>query len=214
MGRLAALALLLSVCPSGVEVRLTGPGRIALSAKEAPLSDVLECVSRETGMTVQYDGLPAPRQRVSAAIEDATVAEAVATLLDGQGLDYALGVDSAGTGAGTLVVSSSGSGPSSSGGTRSARGRDRTLPEPIPEEVPDEAEAETEELPGADEAFEPGEPAGEGPGGLPLVPGLGVPPSGDTAPATFPGAGTASPFAPAAPSPLFPEPIVLTPTTR
>src|SRR5262245_6651625 len=104
--RVLASVLLLAVCPAGVDVRSLGPGRVAINVKAVPLGDVLECVSQKTGFKIVYDGVPVPRQLVTAAVADAPVSKAVEGLLEAQGLNYAMGVDPKGKGPGLLMISS------------------------------------------------------------------------------------------------------------
>jgi hypothetical protein len=200
--RLAFLALLLAVCPAGVDVRPAAPGRIDFAVQAVPLAEALECLSQRTGIKVVYDGLSAPRQLVSASMKGATIAEAVERLLEAQGLNYALGLDQSGKRAGLLVVSSRSSAASGSAlsgpAARSAASR---MPE-LAMEYPSEGEV-TPEPPTADELPAEPVPAQTGPG-RPAFPGMmGVP-------------GAPPPLGWRDPRfrPLYPEPVGLTPTTQ
>src|SRR5262249_61041216 len=62
MGGLATLAILLAatVSASDVDVRATAGGRVTLRVASAPLSEVLDRLSRQIGMKGIYDGQPPP----------------------------------------------------------------------------------------------------------------------------------------------------------
>jgi hypothetical protein len=73
------------------EVRRVGD-KLDVRATAAPVSEVLDRIARETGMKVTYDGAP-PRARVSVSVTGVTPAQAVLSVLEGQGLNYALRMD-------------------------------------------------------------------------------------------------------------------------
>jgi len=181
----------------GVDVRKAGPGRIDVAVNAAPLANVLDCVGRQTGVKVTYDGLPAPRQLVSATLKGATIAEVVEKLFEGQGLNYALGVDPQGRGEGLLVISSS----SPAATVSSSRPLSSSAPEP---DVDDfiEGEAAPDPVPAAEPATQPKPP--ETAPSTPSHPGI------ITLPGTVPSPGITDPRF----RPLYPEPVVLSPTTR
>ena len=84
MRYLAACGLLLaaSAFAGEVDVRGTAAGRVSVRVTAAPLSDVLDRLARQTGMKVVYDGVP-PRALVRGRqVEDVTVADAVADVLE------------------------------------------------------------------------------------------------------------------------------------
>ncbi|HSB61801.1 MAG TPA: hypothetical protein VLI67_08785 [Vicinamibacteria bacterium] len=196
---LAILGLLLATCPVGVDVRKAGPGRIDVTVEAAPLASVLDCVGRQTGVKVTYDGLPAPRQLVSASLKGATIAEVVERLFEGQGLNYALGVDPEGRGEGLLVVSST----SASTAPAATVSSSRPLGAPAPElDDSDEGEFVADPEP-AVEAPAPPAPAEPVPS-TPSHPGIIRLPGSVHSP------GITDPRF----RPLYPEPVVLTPTTR
>lgn len=85
---LSAVALLLSAAVPRVEI-LAGQGRIAIRADGAPLSDVLDELSRKAGIEVVYQG-PRPRHQVTARIAGLPEEEAIATLLGGVPVSWAL----------------------------------------------------------------------------------------------------------------------------
>jgi hypothetical protein len=200
MRSLAAFALLLAVSAHGAEVdiRPAANGRVSLKVNAAPLSEVLDRLARLTGMKVVYDGVP-PRALVRGRqVENATPAEAVADVLDGLGVSYALRLDASGAKVDTLLVL---------GATRSA-----TAPPPrpavppvripgmggVPVAAPDdsdeEAPSEQAEDPAADQRTRRGEDRElrrpGPPGTLPTSPTL---PTGPIGPLMLPTPGPASP---------------------
>jgi hypothetical protein len=130
---LALLVTLSSPVPADVTVRVTA-GLVDITARTAPLREVLDCLARQSGMKVVYDG-PAPRQLVTVSVSGRSSVEAVQELLEGQGLNYALMGDAAGTGVQTLVVSV---GPGARTASPSASGR-------VPSSADSVAEAEQED---------------------------------------------------------------------
>src|SRR6266446_3574256 len=72
---------------AGAEINIrVAEGRVDLSTNAAPVADVLERLSKQTGMKVVYEGSP-PRQLVSVSLAGRTPAEAVVGLLEGLGLN-------------------------------------------------------------------------------------------------------------------------------
>ena len=101
---LCGLLLAASAYAGDVDVRLTEAGRVSLRVTSAPLSEVLDRLSRQTAMKVVYDGAP-PRTVVRGRqVEDATPADAVADVLEGLGVSYALRLDATGTKVDTLLM--------------------------------------------------------------------------------------------------------------
>ena len=88
---------------AGVDVRVTGD-RVDVFAQNAPISEILEGLSRQTHIKLVYEGSP-PRQLMSVDLKDRTPAEAVLAVLDGQGLAYAVALDRTGTRVQTLLMS-------------------------------------------------------------------------------------------------------------
>lgn len=106
---------LISAAPeghAGVDVHTVGGGRVDVRATAAPLSEVLDRLSKQVGMKVVFEG-PPERQLVTATLVGRTPAEAVLGILDGLGLNYALSTDSTGQHVQTLLIS--GPAPVSSG---------------------------------------------------------------------------------------------------
>jgi hypothetical protein len=197
-GLVLAVAFAPSVCAE-VTVHLAA-GRVDVTANAAPLADVLDRLARQTGMKVVYEG-PAPRQLVTVSLLGRSPAEAVHDLLEGQGLNYALLGDSAGTGVQTLLMTGQASSvASSSGGSASAAAATAFKPRsgvPPPMSSPDGVEEVEEE---ADEEPEPATPAPGAPNleGLPGVNPAGVPPG--AAPANgAPQTGATNPLLPLLP---------------
>ena len=100
---LAALLGVGGVVSAEVAVR-ESEGRVDVTAKAAPLAEVLERLGRQTGMKVVYEG-QAPRQLVTLALVGRSPAAAVARVLEGQGLNYALVMDVTATHVEKLLVS-------------------------------------------------------------------------------------------------------------
>jgi hypothetical protein len=125
-----------------VEVRLTGE-RVSIRAASAPLAEVLERLARTTGMRVVYDGA-VPRQTLTATLEDRAPEEAVHSVLEGLGLNYALVMDPSGVrvdqllilGAATAVAQRSVPTPASP----------QRPPRPIPDQQPSEDEDDSEDM--------------------------------------------------------------------
>jgi hypothetical protein len=85
-----------------VDVQLKG-GKVDLRATAAPLTEVLDRLSRATGMKVVQQGAT-PSMLLSLHLQDRTPAEAVFGVLEGLGLNYALVLDAAGQKIDTLVL--------------------------------------------------------------------------------------------------------------
>lgn len=194
-------ALLLSgagAAPSSVTVTREGD-RLDLEAQATPLSEVLDALAAELGVSVEYEGTP-PRLPVTLALQDRTPAEAVLSLLDGTGVDYALQLDASGQGVVRLLIQA----PSGSRPARAAPQRPRPTPTrraapmPTPPPVPEFPQP-------FDPAADPDQQQQDG------EPSAGADPSeGMPRPLTFP---TPRPGRPAPAPLLFPEPLLpATPT--
>lgn len=206
-GVLAATLLAGSAAAAEINIRVA-EGRVDLSTNAAPVADVLDGLSRQTGMRVVYEGVP-PRQRVSVSLAGRTPAEAVVGLLEGLGLNYMLLGDPSGTRVQTLMMG--GAAPSAAS-PHSASPSPSSRPAPVASADADEAE-EPEEVP----ALAQPNPAasGSGPAGLPS-PAQGSPalPPPRIPGATLPGVTPPSlpsgfPLSPFPAGPLVPRPIVL-----
>jgi hypothetical protein len=204
---LAALAALAIATPgmAAVDVRVTGQS-IDVQASNAPLSEILERLSRQTQMKVVYDGAP-PRQTVTLDLRGRTLVEAVVAALEGQGVNYALAMDASGTRVQTLLVSGTATASVSSRASASLEDRRSAAREMPPEPVVEESEPVAEEEPQAAPADTsaglnlPTGGAQQGKDGsqlaepvAPAVPDAGL------------GGFSASPFAPQAAKPQPPQP--------
>jgi hypothetical protein len=98
--------VLLAAGPASVVVR-SHDGVVDVRATSASVADVLDALSRETGMKVIYDGAR-PAERVSLEIRAAPSVEVVLRLFEGLGLNYALSADKRGISVGTLIVGPAG----------------------------------------------------------------------------------------------------------
>jgi hypothetical protein len=181
--RLVSAVLILSALPgaarAAVDVHLKA-GRVDVKATAAPVSEILERLSRQTGMKVVYEGLP-PRQVITTTLQDRTVPEAILGILEGLGLNYALVMDPAGTKVETLLMAGAG-GPGSAPppaasfpqqGFSPANARPpepavEVEPEPSAEEEVVEGDAGAE---GEEAAQPPQIPQGMPPGRMPGMPG-------------------------------------------
>jgi len=218
-GRFGVLVAALLAGPAAaaeINVRVDG-GRVDLSTNAAPVADVLDRLSRQTGMKVVYEGSP-PRQLVSVTLAGRTPAEAVVGLLEGLGLNYMLIGDASGARVQTLMMGGAVSTPPSS---RAATPSPPTRPAPVsspdaeeaeePDEEPEPAQpsAPTRSVPGAlpgPAQANPAAPAPSVPGAtLPGVTPPGVPPPNVVAP-SVPSGIPGSPFPPGL---LVPRPVVL-----
>jgi hypothetical protein len=94
-------------------------GRVSIHSRSASLAEVLARFAQATGAEVVYE-TARPRQLVTVAIDGASPAEAIARLLEGQGLNYALRLDSTGTKVDLVVISGTGT-PAAASGTGTAR---------------------------------------------------------------------------------------------
>lgn len=159
-----------------VSVRVTD-GRVDLSATAAPMAEVLDRLSRQTGMKVVYEG-PAPRQLVTLSLQGRSPTEVVLGLLEGQGLNYILIGDASGNRVQTLMMA--GAAPVTSSRTAATSSGNR-MASPPPASGP-EADEPVEE-PEPEEEPEPAQ-AGQPPNGQPqippgvMIPGLQIPGAG------------------------------------
>jgi hypothetical protein len=197
---LAALTALAIATPgmAAVDVRVSGQS-VDVQASNAPLSEILERLSRQTHMKVVYDGAP-PRQTVSLDLRGRTPVEAVIAALEGQGVNYALAMDPTGTHVETLLVSGSATatGGRPTSGLDDRRAAARELPqEPVVEESEPAAEDEGQAPPDTSAGLNM--PVGGQQKELP-VPEPAPPPDAGV------GGFSTSPFAPMAPKPAPPQP--------
>lgn len=101
---------------------------VELTARAAPLTEVLDRLGRQIGMKVVYEGA-SPRQLVTVSLQGRSPIEAVLALLDGQGVNFALLSDPTGTRVESLLVA--GSAPATAaatGGTYAGRSTSASAP--------------------------------------------------------------------------------------
>lgn len=77
--------------------------RVSVRAVSAPVAEILERLAHTTGMRVVYEG-PVPRQVLTATLEERAPAEAVLSVLEGLGLNYALVMDPSGARVDQLLI--------------------------------------------------------------------------------------------------------------
>ncbi len=118
-----ALALTLlfpapSVAGAATEVQVRA-GKVDLKTSGAPLSEVLERLERAAGFKVEREGSP-PNPLVPALeLNDRTPAQAVLTVLEGLGLNYALSLDDSGAQVEKLLLIGAGSSTPASAAAKS-----------------------------------------------------------------------------------------------
>jgi hypothetical protein len=175
------------------EVRVAGD-KVELRATAAPLSEVLDRLARQTGMKVTYDG-PPPRARLNLTLSGVTPAQAVVSVLEGQGLNYAMRMDPTATRVESLMlVAGTGSAPAPAPALA-------PRPDPGPRNIEREPEPpETEDEPPSEVQAPP--PDERRPGRFPGFPG---PPTGPAVPLQLPTPPPA-PGPAAGPSPTPPTP--------
>jgi O-antigen ligase len=176
-------------CEPGVSIDVRQDAHVDLAAHDAPLDDVLSCLADRTGLKIEYEGTP-PHHPISAELHGTPLPAAVASLLEGLGIDYLISMDPTGTRVERLLL---------------FRPSGAHLPSAAPSRsIPPEAPA------GFGEPYDGG-PAPQGaPAGVPLGPGQGYAqpqPGGPTPETSEPGNELFEPL------PEYPEPGELTPTT-
>jgi hypothetical protein len=192
-----------------VEVRVNA-GRVDLKANAAPLSEILDRLSRQIGMKIVNDGVT-PHLLLTLSLENRTPVEAVLGVLEGLGLNYALMMDKTGTGINTLVMAGApGPGARTATSVPTPPQRPQFVPErviPPPASGPEEEEPVIEEPAEEDIAPEEGV-QGQNPG-QPQVPGQ----QGAAAPGPGPQQQSPFPTDPMFPaSPFAPRPPVFQPS--
>lgn len=142
----AAVVAAASAWPAAADVRVQQVGeQLSVQATAAPVSEVLDRLARQTGMQVVYEGAP-PRVPVTLSIERRTAAEAVFSVLEGLGLNYALRLDESGGRVMTLVMAGAAA-PATPGAASKADARrgvppGQVPPYPPPPSYPQEAPTE------------------------------------------------------------------------
>ncbi len=218
-------------CAAGVSVEISGGDRVSVSARAVPLDDVLRCLSRTTGVRLEFDGTQ-PRQPVTVALQDQPLASALESLFEGLGLNYVLSARGDGRVERLIILGASSPRPSATTTPR------RTAPQPTTAPPPGLPE---DELGGGEEpapAFEPEQqppgsphgsgaatpmpypvpyPTGPGPAGrgAPTSPPSPVSPQpGSPGPGYSPSSAQPNETQPGFSAPEFPDPAGLSPTVR
>jgi hypothetical protein len=150
----SALLLVPRLGDAAVEVRVAGQS-VDVQATNAPITEVLDRLSRQTQMKVVYEGAP-PRQMVSLDLRGRTPVEVVVAALEGQGVNYAMSMDDTGTRVQTLLVTGT---ATSSAPSRSASAApeypDRHVPRDLAATPPENVIEEPEPVPEEDGAPPP-----------------------------------------------------------
>jgi hypothetical protein len=132
LGALVSVLAAVSVPAAAADMQIKmHDGRMAIEAANVSIAEILDRLSKQTGMKLIYDG-PPPTQNIKVSLTYRTPADAVLGVLEGRGLNFAVIMNPAGTQVQTLLVS-----------TVKSRARPRTfVPEegPPPMPMPDGAE--------------------------------------------------------------------------
>jgi hypothetical protein len=97
------LAAAAATVSAGTDVQLGVGGLLSIRAADAPLREILERVEDKTGMKTIYDGTP-PQQLITITLADLTPAAAIAQLLEGRGVRFAMATDRVGARVVTLFL--------------------------------------------------------------------------------------------------------------
>jgi hypothetical protein len=193
------------------EVKIVG-GRVHIQATAASVSEVLDRLSRTTGMKIVYEGAP-PSDRLTAAIDAPSETEALSRLFEGLGLTYAFKLDVAGRHVETLFVTNSSSRRASVGTTANSNASPRMAQLAVEDDATDQA-PENEPVPEPPSVASPtSEAAGmgttnpgySGPGYAGGQVSAGVPAAEEQNPAFPSGASFPTPGSPAPANPAFPS---------
>jgi hypothetical protein len=191
---------------SDTPVLLVDHGRVSIHASSAPLAEILGRFAQATGAEVVYEA-PRPRQLVSVVIDAGSAAEAIAQLLEGQGLNYVLRLDPSGQKVEMLVITGSTSPAAASAGAARPQRPGPTVTR-TPEELSDAAPGELDLpfVPGAESPEPPAPPETSPDDATDSVP---PPPWPGAVPGAAPGMTPASPSVPSglpAMEPVQPQP--------
>jgi hypothetical protein len=200
-----ALVLVLALAPgfcasAQPAVTIAPDGTVSVDADRAPLSEVLDQFARVAGAQLTWEGTP-QRALVTLKLQARHPAAALAAILEGQPLDYAVALDLSGTRVTTLIL---GSAPSSAGSRAPSGPGDLAGPRPS-SSVPRPAPLRPSEPAAAGDADADGEDssAGDAAGGDAEAPQEEAAPQ-----EPGPEPGTARPESPKGPaSPLGPGPV-------
>jgi len=196
------------------EVKIVG-GRVHIQATAASVSEVLDRLSRTTGMKIVYEGAP-PSDRLTAAIDAPSETEALSRLFEGLGLTYAFKLDVAGRHVETLFVTNSASRRASVGTAASSNANPRMAQLAVEDDVADQAPSENEPVPEPVAVASPTSEAGgmgtgttnpgySGPGYAGGQVSAAVPAAEEQNPAFPSGASFPTPGSPAPANPAFPS---------
>jgi hypothetical protein len=196
----SALALVLvsagTPLSADVKVSLKG-GRMDILATKATVREILDRVASVTGMKVIYDG-PVPAKIITKSVPDRTPAAAVLSILEGEGVNFAVILSADGTKVETLLVT----GPSKA--------------RPAPPSVPAGPEGSEWAVDGDMPPPPPPPPADEGAPPAPPPDAAAASPAAPSTPTPFPTPSPqpSSPFTPQGPGPILMPPPFGTPMPR
>ena len=173
---------------------------MCIDARSEPLTEILSRFAKVTGAEILYEA-QRPRQIVSVRIEADTAGDALAQLLEGQGLNYALRLDASGRKVEMLVITGSASAVAASGSADRNR-RSTPLPQAAEPDIPPDFGEPDAEPDTFGEVTSRSEPLGivSGDEASPVVPAL---PSGS--PETGPGGQPMAPGTPPGVEPACPS---------
>ena len=102
LGLVLAVGLLGTTARADVKVSLKA-GRMDILATKATVKEILDRVASVTGMKVIYDG-PVPAKTITKSVPNRTPADALLGILEGEGINFAVILNPAGTQVETLLV--------------------------------------------------------------------------------------------------------------
>ncbi len=175
-----------------IDVKAHGP-KVDVKVTAAPLNDVLDRLSKQTGMKLVYEG-QAPRMVISANLVGLSPMRAVISVMEGLGVNYALMTDPTGSRIETLMIVGAGGPAAPSGGV--APQPSVPLPSHAPEPMAIDEEPLMEE---GDPGVQPEDQRPSGP--VPVEEAAPPPPPNPVGPSGAP-AGF-----PAPPNPFAPKPV-------
>jgi hypothetical protein len=197
----SVFCLVAAAASADVKVRLHD-GQMDILATRVSISEILDRIATQTGMKVIYDG-PRPQKMLTKSVTNRSPADAVLGILEGEGLNFAVILNPAGTQIETLLVT----GPAK---VKGAPLRQNTGGSPLP--VPGQADGwsvEVDEPPPPPPPPAPPIDNGDAPPPPPDAAGQGQnatpPPTPMTLPSPTPM--PSSPFTPQGPGPILLPPL-------
>jgi hypothetical protein len=187
--------LMIAAAAASADVKVSlHEGRMDILATRVSIADILDRVARQTGMKIIYDG-PRPQKMLTKSVTNRTPADAVLGMLEGEGLNFAVILNAAGTQIETLLVT----GPSK------AKPAPRTLAAPGAPGQNDGWSVEIDEPPPPPPPVPPVDGAANGEPAPPPPNGAGQPTNNTPPPMTLPSPTPmpASPFTPQGPGPIL-----------